>query len=429
MGHEKENLSGYLDGAIADSERGRIEAHLKDCAQCRAELEALRAVSGMVKGLPQKPLPAGFLQRLENRRRQEARAEGEASLWAPRSVAWAACAVTVIFVTYKTAHLYAPMPIPSAADLQGGSSTAAPPAPAVRKSVPPAPAWRKEFRPPGTSGTSATAGAELPIPQAPTALAGPVSTADLVSMAKAQKRAEGIAALRGAAGLSGGSAASLAAPSAPKGFGGMAIGEAPEAKSAYTNEALQKQLEAERARMGIQRIVTPNPVVRSLRAAARGLAPAAAQSFDNASVPAPVSGQTSMLLAQPQGAGRGATEGALVPPEDFSGGASGSGLRARHKKDLGEPLPAAEEAGRAVYSMEETTLLWREQGLAGSAPRVDFSKEMLVVVFGQSRIESVTTAANRIVVSYRPLDSAPLPQQRWRVIPRSDLPVVFQPLP
>ena len=30
-----------------------------------------------------------------------------------------------------------------------------------------APAWRKEIRPPGTCGTSDTAGAELPIPQAP----------------------------------------------------------------------------------------------------------------------------------------------------------------------------------------------------------------------------------------------------------------------
>ena len=44
-----------------------------------------------------------------------------------------------------------------------------------------------------------------------------------------------------------------------------------------------------------------------------------------------------------------------------------------------------------------------------------------------ARIESVVTAADRIVVSYRPQGSAT--RQRWRVIPRSDLPVVFQPVP
>ena len=388
MRHEKENLSSYLDGAVSDSERGRIEAHLKDCPECRAELDALRAVSGLVHGLPQKPLPAGFLLRLQDRRRREAGSEGWASLWAPRHVAWAACAMTVIFVTYKTVNLYAPTPIPTAAGIKSG--------------------------PPAT---------------APAALAGPVSTADLLALAKKQARAEGLAALRGSAGSASVSAAGLAVPASPKSFAGSAIGEAPEAKPAYTNESLQKHLEAERSRMGIQRIVTPNSTVRTLRAAARDLAPAAGQSFDNESVPAPVSGKTTALLSQPIGASRGASEGALVPPEDFSGGAGGSSLRAGRKKALGEPLPAAGEAGRAVYSMEETTRLWREQGWTGSAPRVDFSKEMLVVMLGQARIESVAAAANRIVVRYRLLDSPPAPQppQLWRVIPRSDLPVVFLP--
>ncbi|MCX5797130.1 MAG: hypothetical protein NTY77_16690 [Elusimicrobia bacterium] len=60
---------------------------------------------------------------------------------------------------------------------------------------------------------------------------------------------------------------------------------------------------------------------------------------------------------------------------------------------------------------------------------MDFSKEMLVVLFGQARIESVVPGADRIVVSFRPLGSAPRPEQRWRVIPRSELPVVFQPAP
>jgi hypothetical protein len=283
--------------------------------------------------------------------------EGWAALSAPRKVAWGACAVTVIFVAYKTARLYAPRPASPAAGLKSGSSP------------------------------------------------------------------------RDEAGTAGVSAAGLAAPAAPKGFGGRAIGEAPEARPAYTNEALQKHLEAERARMGIRRIVTPNPAVSILQAAARGIASDMGQSVKEETLPAPVGGNTSTLLAQPQGLGRSPAAGALVPPEDFGAGAGRGRSPARIKKTLGKPLGASEVAGRTAYSMEETTWLWREQALTGSAPSVDFSQKMLVVVLGQARIESVAPAAGRIVVSYRPLDSAPEPPQRWRIIPRSDLPVVFQPAP
>jgi anti-sigma factor RsiW len=392
MGHEKENLSGYMDGAAEGAERVRIEAHLKDCASCRAELDALRAVSDMVRGLPQKPLPPGFSQRLEDRRRQEDNSGGWAALLSPRNAAWAACAVTVVFVTYKTADLRSPQ------------------------------------RPQNAfSGAPA-----LPAEALPHDL---VSTDDLVIMAKQQDRAQGIAALRGASEAVSIPASGLAAPTAPRSFGGAAIGSAPEAKPAYTNEALQKHLEAERSRMGIQRIIAPNPVVSSLRAAARGIAADMGRSLDQEPVPAPLGGKTTTLLSRQQGPSPRSAGGALVPPEDFSGGAAsgGSSLRTVHRQALGgAPLPTAataEEAGRAVYSMEETTLLWREQGLPGSEPRVDFSREMLVVVLGQARIESVATATDRIVVLYRSLDSAPRPQERWRVIPRSELPVVFQPAP
>jgi anti-sigma factor RsiW len=394
MGHEKENLSGYLDGALAERERGRVEAHLQDCADCRSELEALRAVSGMVKGLPQRPLPAGFLQRLETRRAQQSASAPWTFLWAPRNVAWALCAVMVMLATYKTAHLYAPLPARSAAGLDDRSAA--------------------------------------PAPREPAALSGPVSTYDLLALAKEQSRAAGLAAVRGGAeGPAGASAANLSAPAAPKSFGGLAIGEAPSAKPAYSNEALQQRLEAERFRMGIQRIVTPNPVVRTLQATARGLAADTGQSLSEEAIPAPVGGRATTLLSQPQGAGRTAAEGALVAPEDFSAGAAGGAASSRPKKSLGAPLPSAVDQGpgQAVYSDEELTLLWREQGFTAAAPHVDFSQQMLVVVFGQARIESVTTAAGRIVVSYRPLDSAPPPRQRWRVVPRSELPVVFQTAP
>jgi len=224
---------------------------------------------------------------------------------------------------------------------------------------------------------------------------------------------------------SGYSAAALSAPAAPRNFGGSAIGEASPAKPAYTNEDLQKDFERQKAALGIRRIITPNPVVRSLRAVVRSVAADSDETSRDTTL-ALVGGKTTTLLSQPRSAGRSAAAGALVQPEDFSGG---PGLPARRVKAPGEPLSAASagEAGQAVYSMEEATRLWREQALGGSAPSADFSREMLVVVFGQAGIESVASESGRIVVSYRTQGSAP--RQNWRAIPRSDLPVVFQPVP
>jgi len=58
-------------------------------------------------------------------------------------------------------------------------------------------------------------------------------------------------------------------------------------------------------------------------------------------------------------------------------------------------------------------------GLAIAAPTIIRSSAL--------GAEGRPAAANRIVIGYRVLDSAPLPRQRWRIIPRSELPVVFQP--
>jgi hypothetical protein len=56
---------------------------------------------------------------------------------------------------------------------------------------------------------------------------------------------------------------------------------------------------------------------------------------------------------------------------------------------------------------------------------LDFSREMLVVVFGRAAIESVSASEGIVRVGFRALDSEPQPQQRWRVVARSELPVVF----
>lgn len=54
--HLQEQLSAYVDDALAPEERRAVETHLAECAQCRMQLAELRAVSGLLASLPQ-PVP------------------------------------------------------------------------------------------------------------------------------------------------------------------------------------------------------------------------------------------------------------------------------------------------------------------------------------------------------------------------------------
>ncbi len=51
-GHVTNWLSAYLDGELSESRRLKVQAHLEECAVCRAELEGLRRVSQMLQSAP-----------------------------------------------------------------------------------------------------------------------------------------------------------------------------------------------------------------------------------------------------------------------------------------------------------------------------------------------------------------------------------------
>jgi hypothetical protein len=56
MHHEwNDRLSEYIDGELAPSERRALEAHLPDCAECRADVDALRAVIARARSLTDAP--------------------------------------------------------------------------------------------------------------------------------------------------------------------------------------------------------------------------------------------------------------------------------------------------------------------------------------------------------------------------------------
>jgi predicted anti-sigma-YlaC factor YlaD len=63
----EDGLEDFLAGTVDREGRVRIEAHLKKCAECRQEVEAMREMSGLFATLrsPDPPVPApGFYARV-----------------------------------------------------------------------------------------------------------------------------------------------------------------------------------------------------------------------------------------------------------------------------------------------------------------------------------------------------------------------------
>jgi anti-sigma factor RsiW len=58
--HVTENLSAYLDGLLNAAERARLEAHLRSCSGCQADLNSLRYVVTMTRSLPEMHAPRSF---------------------------------------------------------------------------------------------------------------------------------------------------------------------------------------------------------------------------------------------------------------------------------------------------------------------------------------------------------------------------------
>jgi anti-sigma factor RsiW len=60
-------LSDYIDGEIESAERAAIEAHLAECAGCRATVAELRAVAATAAALPDAPPAADLWPGIESR--------------------------------------------------------------------------------------------------------------------------------------------------------------------------------------------------------------------------------------------------------------------------------------------------------------------------------------------------------------------------
>jgi|GEM_PF-4709130 len=63
----REELSAYIDGFLDDNELQLLETHLESCADCRQELQDLKATVERIASLPQYSVPGSFRAELRSR--------------------------------------------------------------------------------------------------------------------------------------------------------------------------------------------------------------------------------------------------------------------------------------------------------------------------------------------------------------------------
>ena len=66
--HEHEEwawLSAYIDGVLNSDERSRVDSHLKDCTECKLDLEELRHTKSRLAAAPRRAFPPELLANIE----------------------------------------------------------------------------------------------------------------------------------------------------------------------------------------------------------------------------------------------------------------------------------------------------------------------------------------------------------------------------
>jgi anti-sigma factor RsiW len=92
-------MGRFLDGELLPEDARLVEGHVRDCSGCRAELQALRALSASLEAVAAPPVPAGLADEIMRRvRGQQARSlrnPGILEFWKPWPVAmrWSAAGV------------------------------------------------------------------------------------------------------------------------------------------------------------------------------------------------------------------------------------------------------------------------------------------------------------------------------------------------
>lgn len=373
-------IQEFLDQELSPPEMERVSSHCASCRDCGRELEDQRSVSQAVSSLGRKPLPVGFMQRLERRRASPAPSVRRGGfLPAPaRAAAFALSACLVVLVAYDRLGTMFPVKVVSSASA---------PDLTLEQPVPAAPA----------KPSRQERAAALKLAKAPGAPLGETLAARTARENRA--RASAVSSARGAA------------PAHP----------------ALTNEELQAALEEQKKREGISVLPRQADSDAELRKMVAGIGdPTLMAAMRGA---APINGPTPAILAARAGA-------ASVRGLDAS-----SFDRAQAKGEASEAVLSAGASGLILRSDEERAALWAQRGLNAAPPRVDYAKKRLLLVVANDyktvvEIAGVVEGADRVLVTYR-LSELPegatrrtnAPSYQYRAAPKSDKPVQFQRLP
>lgn len=137
--HLQEQLSALIAGELTEMERAAAEAHLKQCAECRLQLERLRDLSGVLDANVEIEPSADFVPRVM----KSIEAENKVVRIRTKSrLAWLALAAVLIFVVFLLRFYKNTAPQPGPVTRQGPAQ--APPS----KPAPPQVAEQKQPAPP-----------------------------------------------------------------------------------------------------------------------------------------------------------------------------------------------------------------------------------------------------------------------------------------
>jgi anti-sigma factor RsiW len=93
--HIRNRLAAYADGRLSPDEKSLVSVHLDACAECRAELEGLRAVGLELDRIPEVEVKPYFATRV--RQRIADRRSGQGSRWIRRIAVPAGAALVMLF--------------------------------------------------------------------------------------------------------------------------------------------------------------------------------------------------------------------------------------------------------------------------------------------------------------------------------------------
>lgn len=102
-----EELSAYLDNALSESDRARVDRALAESPDLRAELARLRALGQLIKSVPAQEPPADFYTRVMNKTRPQPR---RWATWGVSLVTAMAATLVMVFVFKEKPPLNRTMP-------------------------------------------------------------------------------------------------------------------------------------------------------------------------------------------------------------------------------------------------------------------------------------------------------------------------------